>query len=138
MRVRKRLLQVVCVVRVVGGPLYSLDRSVPAKTTHGNTENRLQEDQHRLPTKVYLDGSQGRFGQPHLGAPGHRLPLCVCLVGPHVGTSVSGSSWLVWSGLWASFACVTQDAICLCILRVFFLFRTCALENINLRKQLWS
>ena len=46
------------------------------------------------------------------------------------------------SGLWASFACVTQDAVvcdfCLHILHVFFLFRTCAPENINIRKQLWS
>ena len=92
---------------VEGGPLYSLDRSVPAKTIHGNTENRLQEDQHHLPTKVHLDGNQGRFGRPHLGAPGHRLSSCVCLVGPDVGTSVLGSSWSVWSVRWASLACIT-------------------------------
>ena len=28
--------------------------------------------------------------------------------------------------------------LCLRILRVFFLFQTCAPKNINLRKQLWS
>ena len=55
----------VCVECVEGDPLYSLDRSVPAKTIHGNTENRLQEDQHRLPAKMHLDGSQGRFGQTY-------------------------------------------------------------------------
>ena len=53
----------VCVKCVERSPLYSALRSVPAKTIHGNTKNRLQEDQHRLPAKVHLDGSQGRFGQ---------------------------------------------------------------------------
>ena len=111
-----------CVECVEGGPLYSLDRSVPAKTIHGNTENRLQEDQHSLPTKVCLDRNQGRFGRPHLGAPGHRLSSCVCLVGPDVGTSVSGFNWSVWSVRWASFACVTQDAIFCDFVCVFFVF----------------
>jgi hypothetical protein len=32
-------------------------------------------------------------------------------VGPDVRWSVPGLGWLVWSGLWASFACVMQDAI---------------------------
>ena len=63
----------VCVKCVEGGPLYSLDRSVPAKTIHGNTENHFQEDQHRLPAKVYLDGSQGRFGRT-TGLAGPTLP----------------------------------------------------------------
>ena len=76
------------------------------------------------------------FGRPHLGAPGHRLSSCVCLVGPDVGTSVPGSSWSVWSIRWASFACVTQDVIFydfVCAFFVFFfLFRTCDPENINL------
>ena len=82
----------VCVECVEGGPLYILDKLVPAKTIHRNMENRLQEDQHRLPAKVHLDRSQGRFGRPHLGAPGHRLSSCVCVVGPDVGTSVPWSS----------------------------------------------
>ena len=55
----------VCVECVEVGPLYSALRSVPAKTIHGNTKNRLQEDQHRLPSKMHLDGSQGRFGRTH-------------------------------------------------------------------------
>ena len=72
----------VCVECVKGGPLYSALRSVPAKTIHGNTENRLQEDQHRLPTKMHQDGSQGRFDRTYgsAGAPGHHLSLCDCLV----------------------------------------------------------
>ena len=58
---RERLLQVVCVVRVVGGPLYSLERSVPAISLYGNVANRLLEDQINLPAKINLDGKQGRF-----------------------------------------------------------------------------
>ena len=56
--------------------------------------------------------------------------------------SVPGLGWLVWSSLWASFSHVTQDMIicdfCLRIRCVFVLFRTCAPEIINSRKQLWS
>ena len=52
-----------CVECVEGGPLYCALRSVPAKTIHGNTENRLQEDQHCIPAKVHLDRNQGRFGR---------------------------------------------------------------------------
>ena len=63
----------VCVKCVERGPLYSALRSVPAKAIHGNTENRLQEDQHRLHTKVHLDGNQGRFGQTR-GSAGPTLP----------------------------------------------------------------
>ena len=64
-----------CVECVEGGPLYSLDRSVLAKTIHGNSENRLQEDQHRLPAKVHLDGSQGRFGRTKGSAGSTLAPL---------------------------------------------------------------
>ena len=83
-RERERLLQVVCVVRVVGGPLYSLERSVPAIFLYGNMPNRLQEDQINLPAKMHLDGTQGGFGWPHLAASGHRPSLGDCLVGPDV------------------------------------------------------
>ena len=70
----------VCVECVEGGPLYSLDRSVLAKTIHGNSENRLQEDQHRLPAKVHLDGSQGRFGRT-MGSAGPTLaPLATAFL----------------------------------------------------------
>ena len=70
----------VCVECVEGGPLYSLDRSVPAETIHGNTENRLQEDQHRLPAKVHLDGNQGRFGRT-MGSTGPTLaPLATAFL----------------------------------------------------------
>ena len=46
-------------VCVEGGPLYSALRSVPAKAIHGNTENRLQEDQNRLPAKMHLEEMAG-------------------------------------------------------------------------------
>ena len=62
----------VCVECVEGGPLYSLDKLVPAKTIHRNMENRLQEDQHHLPTKVHLEGNQGRFGRT-MGSAGPTL-----------------------------------------------------------------
>ena len=73
MRVRERLLQVVCVVRVVGGPLYSLKRSVPAISLCGNIFNRLLEDQINLPAKMHLDGKQSRFGRT-TGSAGTTLP----------------------------------------------------------------
>ena len=60
---RERLLQVVCVVRVVGGPLYSLERSVPAISLYGNVANRLLEDQINLPAKMHLDRCLSRFGR---------------------------------------------------------------------------
>ena len=70
----------VCVECVEGGPLYSALRSVPTKTIHGNTKNRLQEDQHRLPSKMHLDGSQGRFGRTH-GSTGPTLaPLATAFL----------------------------------------------------------
>ena len=54
------------------GPLYSALRSVPNKVIHGNTENRLQEDQDRLPAKMHLDGNQGRFSRT-MGSAGPTL-----------------------------------------------------------------
>ena len=112
----------VCLECVEGGPLYSLDRLVPAKTIHGNTENCLQEDQHRLPAKRHLDRCQGGFGRPTLAASGHRLSLVHCLVGPDVDTSVPGLRWSVWSVRWASFACVMQGVIFCDFVCVFFVF----------------
>ena len=70
----------VCVECVEGDPLYSLDRSVPAKSIHGNTENHLQEDQHRRPAKVLLDGKQGMFGRT-MGSAGPTLaPLATAFL----------------------------------------------------------
>ena len=59
------------------------------------------------------------FGQPHFDGSVHRLSLVRCLVSPNVGTSVPG---LRWSVKWASFACVTQDAIFCDFVCVFFVF----------------
>ena len=58
----------------------------------------------------------------HLGAPGDRLSLCDCLVGPRVRLSVPGSGWLVWSVRWVSFGYVTQDVIFYDFVCVFFVF----------------
>ena len=100
-----------CVVRVVEGPLYSLERSVPAISLYGNIANRLLEDQINLPTKMHLDGKQGWFGRPHFTASGNRPSLVHCLVGPDVRWSVLGLGWLVWSVRWAHFVSETQVAI---------------------------
>ena len=99
----------------------------------------LQADKIKLPAKFQPRTLQGGVGRPPLGANSHRPLLVHCLVGPDVRWSVPG---LGWSGLWASFAHVTQDTIVcdiyLRIRRVFDLFQTCAPEIINSRKQLWS
>ena len=73
MECRERGLQVVCVVRVVRGPLYSLERSVPAISLYGNVANQLLEDQINLPAKMHLDGKQGRFGRT-TGSAGPTMP----------------------------------------------------------------
>ena len=112
----------VCVVRVVGGPLYSLEMSVPAIPLYGNIANRLLEDQINLSAKIHLDEKQGRFGRPHFTTSGRRPSLVHCLVGPDVRWSVPGLGRSVWSGLWASFACVMQDAIFYDFICVFFVF----------------
>ena len=62
----------VCVECVEGGPFYSPLRSVPAKFILGNIHNCLQEDKIRLPAKMHLDGSQGRFGRT-MGSAGPTL-----------------------------------------------------------------
>ena len=82
MRVRERLLQVVCVVRMVGGPLYSLERSVPAISLYGKMPNRLQ-DGTRGVGGGGVQPNQG-FGRPHLAATGHHPSPGDCLVGPDV------------------------------------------------------
>ena len=73
--------------------------------------NRLQEDKIELLAKTQPRWLTGGVGRPPLGDIFHRPSLVHCLVGPDVRWSVPGLGWSVWSGLWASFACVTQDAI---------------------------
>ena len=68
------LSNVVCVVRVMGGPLYSLERLVPTISLYENIANRLLEDQINLPAKMHLDGKQGWFGQTS-GSAGPTSPL---------------------------------------------------------------
>ena len=70
----------VCVVRVVGGPLYSLERSVPAISLFGNVANRLLEDQINLPAKMHLDGKQGWFGRTTSSAGRTSPPLATVLL----------------------------------------------------------
>ena len=71
---------------------------------------------------MHLDWKQGWFGQPHFTTSGHRPTLVHCLVGPDVRWSVLGLGWSFWSGLWASFACVTQDEIICDFVYVFIMF----------------
>ena len=70
----------VCVECVEGGPLYSLDRSVPAITSYGNISNRPLVDQNKLPAKLHLAGKQGGFGRtPGLASP-TLPPLAIVLL----------------------------------------------------------
>ena len=113
-----------------GRPLILPFRSVPAISKHENIINRLQEDRIKVPVKSQPEWLTCGVGRPPLAAIGHRPSLVHCLVGPDVRWSVPGFGWSVWSGLWASFAHVTQDTIVydfyLRIRHVFVLFRTCA------------
>ena len=70
--------------------------------------NRHQEDQNRLPAKILLDGLQVGFGRTP-GSAGPTLPPLATV--------------LLWYTVrWASFACVTQDAIFYDFVCVFFVF----------------
>ena len=75
-----------------------------------------------FPPKLSMTGFQVGSADPPCAASGHRLRLGCCLVGPDVRWSASGLGWSVWSGLWASFACVTQDAIICDFVCVFVVF----------------
>ena len=96
--------------------------SVPAKSIHGNMPNRPLEDRIKLPAKNQCETLTWGVGQPLVAASGHRPSLVHCLVGPDIRWSVPGLGWSVWSGLWASFACVTQDAIVCDFVCVFDVF----------------
>ena len=55
----------------------------------------------------------------------------------------SAGAWLVGLVWFVGLLCMRYAGrdrlrLCLRIRRVFFLFRTCAPENMNIRKQLWS
>ena len=80
------------------------------------------EDKVSLTAQIHLETLPGGVGRPPLAASGHRLHLGCCLVGPDVRWSVPGLGWSVWSGLWASFACVTQDAIVCDFVCIFVMF----------------
>ena len=132
----------VCVVRVVGGPFYCLRGRFPLSLNKETSSTAFRRIGSSFPPKLSLGGCQEGSADPPLGSNSHQPSLVHCLVGPDVRWSVPGFGWSVWSGLWASFAHVTQDTIvcefCLRIHRVFVLFQSCAPEIKNLRKQLWS
>ena len=79
-------------------------------------------DKIELPVKIQPRKLTGGVGRPPLGAIFRRPSLARCLVGHDVRWSVLGLGWSVWSGLWVSFVCVTQDTIVcdfVCIFNVF-------------------
>ena len=128
------------------GPLYSLWRSVPAIFIHGNMPNHHQEDKISLPTKMHLDRCLSGFGRTPGSADTTLPPLATVflwytawwalMLVRRCRASLVGLVWFV--GLFCMcYAGNDLFRLCLRILRVFFLFRTCAPENINLRKQLW-
>ena len=95
---------------------------VPALNKYGNVDNHLLEDKYDVPAKTQRESLPCGVGRPPMAASGHRLRLGLCLVGPDIRWSVLGLGWSVWSGLWASFASVTQDAIVCDFVCVFIVF----------------
>ena len=132
----------VCVVRVVGGPFYSLRGQFLPSPCIETCQTAIGRIRSSFLPKISVRAFHMGSADPPLPTSSHRPYLVHCLVGPDVRWPVSGLGSSVWSGLWASFPHVTQDTIvcdfCLRIHRAFFLFRTCAPEIIDLRKQLWS
>ena len=108
--------------------LYTWKRAKP--TSGGSDQTSRQNAPGQVPVQVWPNHG---FGRPHFAASGHRLSLVHCLVGPDVRWSVPGLRWLVWSGLWSSFAHVMQDTIiCDFYLRircVFFLSELVLLKS---------
>ena len=118
-----------CVVRVVEGPFYSLRGRFSPALNMETCQTAFRRIGTSFPPKLSLGGCQVGSANPPLGAISHRPSLVHCLVGPDVRWSVQRFGWSVWSGLWASFAHVTQDTIVydfyLRIRHVFILFPTC-------------
>ena len=143
MRVRERLLQVVCAVRVVGGPLYSPWGRFPPSLymetfiTAGGSDQASCQNAPRW--EVGQVCPTHGVDRPHLTASGHRPSLVHCPVGPllwyvSAGGCLVGLLWHV--GLfWICYAGRDLLWLRLRMLRVFFLFRTCAPENINSPKR---
>ena len=84
--------------------------------------NRPLEDKISLPAKNKWETLTSGVGRPLVAASGHCPSLVHCLVGPDVRWSVLGLGWLVWSGLWAFFPCVMQDAIVCDFVCIFVMF----------------
>ena len=105
--------------RVCEGLFYSSKGRFPSSTNMGTWTTAFW--------RIRMTFPPCGVGGPPLAAFGHHLRLVHCLVGPDVRWSVPGLGWSVWSGLWASFACVTQHwvfcAVVLRLLSVFALFR---------------
>ena len=103
--------------------------------------NRHWEDRIKLPAKNQCETLTWGVGRPLVAASGHRPSLVHCLVGPDVRWSVPGFGWSVWSGLWALFPCVMQNAIIcdfVCIFIVFSsYFQLVFLQSKN-HKNLWN
>ena len=99
-------------------------------------DNHLLEDKNVVPAKTQPEPLPCGVGRTSVAASGHRLRLGLCLVGPDVKLVGAGAGLvsLVW---FVGLLCICYTGrdrlrLCLRIHRVFFLFRTCAPENINL------
>ena len=109
-------------------PLLQLLEVGSRQDKYGNIINRLQEDQSEVPAKMHLDMCLSRFSRTPSSA-GPTLSvlatdfLWYTALWPLIFvTSVPGFGQSVCSGLWASFACVTQDVIFCDFVCVFFVF----------------
>ena len=135
----------VCVVRVLGDPLYSSLRSVPAKINMETSSTAFWRTRTAFPPKCTWTGFRGDSAEP-LVRPAPPCRLCP----PSFSGTLPGGPWCWYVGAGASLVGLVCQVglfcmcyairdllrLCLHILRVFFLFRTCAPETINSPKQL--
>jgi len=144
MRMRERLLQVVCVVRVVGGPFYSSRGRFPPSLYMETCQTNFRRIRSAFPPKCTWTGACPGSTEP-MGRP---APLCrlwpLSFSGTLPGESwcqmVGVRAWLVGLGCQVGLFCMCYAGcdllrLHLCIIRVFFSFWTCAPENINLPKK---
>ena len=130
----------VCVVRVVGGPFYSLRGRFPP-SPYKTSQTAFRRIRSAFPPKFIVFGCQVGPADPSVP------PLATALLWYTAWWVLMSDGWC--RGLVGRFGLVCGPPLLVLsrmrssvssvrICRVFVLFRTCAPEIMNLRKQLWS
>ena len=128
----------VCVVRVVGGLFYSLRGRFLPSLYMETCQTDIGRIRSAFPPKFIVFGCQVGLADPSVP------PLATALLWYTAWWALMSDGrcrgFVGRFGLSGGSILHVFDLLRLYlrILRVFFLFRTCAPENINLRKQLWS